>query len=81
MKQTMFLVLAVAVAVAATAGSALAAPAPGAMTLKSVDILPGETIAAAQVYPRCGGEQEHLACSVLERHTGRRAQSGADNDR
>ncbi len=34
----------------------LAAPAMAAMTLTSADLKPGAAIAAAQIYPRCGGE-------------------------
>lgn len=33
-----------------------AAPAMAAMTLTSTDIQPGAAIAAAQIYPRCGGQ-------------------------
>jgi Raf kinase inhibitor-like YbhB/YbcL family protein len=36
--------------------SGFSAPAMAAMTLTSSDIQPGATIAAAQIYPRCGGE-------------------------
>jgi Raf kinase inhibitor-like YbhB/YbcL family protein len=32
------------------------APAVAAMTLSSADLQPGATIAPAQIYPRCGGE-------------------------
>lgn len=34
----------------------LAAPAMAAMTLSSADVKPGATLAPAQIYPRCGGE-------------------------
>lgn len=34
----------------------LAAPAMAAMTLSSADLQPGATLAPAQIYPRCGGE-------------------------
>jgi Raf kinase inhibitor-like YbhB/YbcL family protein len=34
----------------------LAAPAMAAMTLSSADLQPGATLAPAQIYPRCGGD-------------------------
>lgn len=36
--------------------ASLAAPAMAAMTLSSADLQPGATVAPAQIYPRCGGE-------------------------
>jgi hypothetical protein len=47
----MRLVVPVAASVLALIGSAAAA-----MTLTSADIRPGQPIAAAQIYPRCGGQ-------------------------